>query len=82
MSRALSLLAAVAGWLVLSAGLLPAQNADLIFFNGKVPAVDNGFTVAQAVAVMGNMISAVGTDQAVLATAGPNTQKVDLKGHA
>ena len=61
--------------------LAQAQQApDLIFHNGKILTVDNNFTVAQAVAVTGNRITAVGTDQQVLVTAGPKTQKIDLKG--
>jgi predicted amidohydrolase YtcJ len=59
---------------------LQAQAPDLILFNGKVLTVDSNFSIAQAVAVAGNKISAVGSDQEVLATAGANTQKIDLKG--
>ena len=59
---------------------LGAEEPDLILHNGKVLTVDDSFSVAQAVAITGNKISAVGTDQEVLATAGPNTQKIDLEG--
>lgn len=61
-------------------GRLAAQAPDTIFHNGKVLTVDGNFTIAQAVAVTGNKISAVGTNEAVLAAAGANTQKIDLKG--
>ncbi|MSO20397.1 MAG: hypothetical protein EXQ56_08015 [Acidobacteria bacterium] len=57
-----------------------AQTADTIFFNGKIVTVDNSFSIAQGVAVAGNKITAVGTNEQVLALAGPNTQKIDLKG--
>jgi predicted amidohydrolase YtcJ len=57
-----------------------AQAPDLILHNGKVLTVDNNFSIVQAVAVTGNKVSATGTDAALLATAGPNTQKIDLKG--
>src|SRR3990167_10411425 len=60
--------------------LLAQQPADLILHNGKVLTVDSNFSTAQAVAITSNKISAVGTDPAVLTTAGPNTQKIDLKG--
>ena len=60
--------------------LLSAQAPNYIFHNGKILTVDNNFSIAQAVAVTGNQITAVGTDTAVLATAGQNTQKIDLKG--
>ena len=56
------------------------QPADLILHNGKILTVDKDFSVAQAVAVAGNKIIAVGPDAQVLATAGPKTQKIDLKG--
>ena len=65
---------------LLSPGWLAAQAPDLILHNGKVLTVDSNFSVVQAVAVTANKISAVGTDAAVLATAGPGTQKIDLKG--
>jgi hypothetical protein len=72
-------------WLIcgvaVSPALLPAQQApNYIFHNGKILTVDNNFSIAQAVAVTGNQITAVGTDAAVLATAGQTTVKVDLKG--
>src|SRR5690349_1826666 len=78
-SKSIALLGAFAVLALLPAAL-SAQQADLILYNGKVVTVDSSFSIAQAVAVTGNKISAVGTDQAVLATAGPNTQKIDLKG--
>ncbi|MSO20400.1 MAG: hypothetical protein EXQ56_08030 [Acidobacteria bacterium] len=60
--------------------MLHAQAPDTILHNGKVLTVDNAFTIVQAVAITGNKISLTGTNEAVLATAGPNTQKIDLKG--
>ena len=69
--------------LLLVPSIIHAQQApDIIFHNGKILTVDGNFSIAQAVAVTGNRISAVGTDQQVLATAGPKTQKIDLKGRA
>jgi predicted amidohydrolase YtcJ len=62
------------------AATVRAQQADIILHNGKVLTVDKSFSIAQAVAITGNQISAVGTNESVLATAGPNTQKIDLKG--
>ena len=47
-----------------------AQHADVILHNGKVLTVDDNFTIVQAVAITGNKISATGTNEAVLATAG------------
>jgi predicted amidohydrolase YtcJ len=54
--------------------------ADLILHNGKILTVDASFSTAQAVAVTGNTITAVGSDADVMKLAGPNTQVIDLKG--
>ncbi len=78
--RASYVVVAIAAWMTLSSSRLSAQNADLIFYNGKVITFDSNDSIAQAVAITGNKITTVGTDQAVLATAGPNAQKIDLKG--
>ncbi len=56
------------------------QKADLILYNGKIVTVDSNFSMAQAVAISGNKIAAVGQDDEVLKLAGPNTSKIDLKG--
>ena len=56
--------------------------ADLILTNGKIITVDPTFTIAQAIAIAGDRILAVGPDAAVAAMAGPATRVVDLKGKA
>ena len=56
------------------------EDADLVLFNGKVITVDPSDAIAQAVAVKDGLILAVGTDAEILAHAGRNTQRVDLKG--
>lgn len=53
---------------------------DLILHNGKVVTVDEEFSIAEALAVQGDRITAVGTDSEVRALATPTTQLVDLKG--
>lgn len=63
-----------------SAGQSPAAPADIVLHNGKVLTVDKDFSIAQAIAITGNKITAVGPDPAVLQAAGPNTLKIDLKG--
>lgn len=55
-------------------------SADLILYNGKILTVDSNFSVAEAVAITGNRITAVGRNQEVLALAGPESQKIDLQG--
>ena len=61
--------------------LLGAADADLILRDGRLVRVDANFTVAQAVAIKGGKIVAVGSDEAVLRSErGPNSKIVDLKG--
>ncbi|MEO7143219.1 MAG: amidohydrolase family protein, partial [Bryobacteraceae bacterium] len=65
----------------LAAAPLSAANADLIFHNGKIVTVDANFSIAQAVAIKGNRIVAVGTNREVLAAErGPATRIIDLHG--
>jgi predicted amidohydrolase YtcJ len=54
--------------------------ADLVLLHGKIHTEDAARSVAQALAVRGNSIVAVGTDQAIGAFVGPATRSVDLKG--
>ena len=57
-----------------------AANADLVLLNGKVITVDAGDHVAQAVAIAGGKIIAVGTNAEVTKYAGPGTRRIDLLG--
>ena len=62
--------------------LLLAQQppADLILTNGKIVTVDERFSIAQAVAIRGDRILAVGANQEIARLAGPNTRRIDLGG--
>lgn len=53
---------------------------DVIFRGGPVLTVNAKDEVAQALALRDGIITAVGTEQAVLATKGPRTEVVDLQG--
>jgi predicted amidohydrolase YtcJ len=66
------------------AGLLRGQQPapDLILGNGKIITVDERFTIAQAVAIKGDRIVAVGTNQEMAQLAGPNTRRIDLMGRS
>jgi len=66
------------------AGMLRAQQAapDLVLSNGKIITVDERFTIAQAVAIKGDHIVAVGTNQEMNQLAGTNTRRIDLMGRA
>jgi predicted amidohydrolase YtcJ len=59
-----------------------AGQADLVLSNGKIITVDDRFTIAQAVAIRGDRIVAVGTSQEIARLAGPNTRRIDLGGKA
>ena len=81
------LIPAVAGALVAIVGatsLLEAQQVapDLILSNGKIITVDERFTIAQALAISGDRIVAVGTNQEINRLSGPSTRRIDLGGKA
>lgn len=54
--------------------------AHTIYHNGRIVTVDAGFTIAQAVAIRDGRFQAVGSNDAILAQAGPDTRIVDLGG--
>jgi hypothetical protein len=58
----------------------PAEPADLVITNGKVVTVEDGAADAQAIAVRGSRIVAVGTNAAIKPLVGPKTQMIDVKG--
>lgn len=64
------------------AAMLHAQQPppDLVLVNGKVLTVDDRFTIAQAVAIRGAHIVAVGTTQEITRLSGPQTRRIDLSG--
>ena len=72
--------------LAISVGRLAAQQstppADMILHNGKILTVDSNFTIAEAIAIRGNQVAAVGTNQQILALGGSNTKTIDLKGRS
>ena len=64
--------------------VVPAQQLapDVILSNGKIITVDERFSVAQAIAIRGDRIVAVGTDAEVAKLASPATRRIDLRGRA
>ncbi len=62
------------------AAQVTAQVPDLILHNGKVVTVDKRFSIAEALAIRGDRIIAVGDDVEVVGLAGPDTQQIDLAG--
>ena len=60
--------------------ITPGQEADTLFFNGKIFTVDTRDTQAQALAIRDGVIQAVGNDADLMAFSGSATQKIDLGG--
>jgi len=54
--------------------------ADLVLKNGNIITVDASFTIAEAIAIAGDRIVAVGSEAAVTAHTVPGTRIIDLKG--
>ncbi|MEX0912328.1 MAG: amidohydrolase family protein, partial [Gemmatimonadota bacterium] len=71
-----------AGLALLATATARAQelSPDVIYYNAKVVTVNEAFDIAEAVAIEGDRIAAVGNDQEVLAHAGRATRRVDLAG--
>lgn len=55
---------------------------DLVLTNGKIITVDSAFSIAEAIAVQGERISAVGRSLDLHSLIGPGTRVIDLKGKA
>ena len=53
---------------------------NLIFYNGQIITADDDETIVRAVAIRDGKFLAVGTDDRVLRLAGPDTQRIDLRG--
>ncbi len=67
---------------VLSLALLSvaarAQTADTVLLNGKIVTVDDRFTIAEAIAIRGGRVVAVGTTADIEKLKGPQTRVIDL----
>ena len=58
----------------------PQRPADLVLRNGRVVTVDPARPEAQAVAIQGDRIAAVGTNEEISRLIGPGTEVIDLAG--
>src|SRR5262245_47522151 len=76
----LRVLALAAAALIAAADQRSAVVADMVMTNGTVITVDARDSVAQALAIAGGKIVAVGTDRQIQAFVGPNTTRIDLHG--
>lgn len=73
-----ALAGALAGWM--PAASRAQDTATRVFTGGRILTVDKDFSEAQAIAVRGNKILAVGSDPDVREAAGKGAEIVDLKG--
>src|SRR3990172_3709956 len=58
----------------------PIANADILFTDGAILTMDDANSIAQAIAVQGNKIIAVGNNEEVLQYRGDNTIVINLEG--
>ncbi|NNE37275.1 MAG: hypothetical protein HKN08_03135, partial [Gammaproteobacteria bacterium] len=56
--------------------------ADLVLYNGQVLSVDANFSVHEAIAVRDGKVLALGSSNDMLSLAGPETERVDLRGRS
>jgi len=63
-----------------SANAQQAASADLVIVHGRVWTVDHAHPQAEAVAIQGSRIVAVGTDVEIAKWVGPATKKIDAQG--
>jgi len=54
--------------------------ADMVMINGNIIAVDNAFTDAQGIAIIGDRIAAVGSNDEIAIFVGNETEVIDLAG--
>jgi predicted amidohydrolase YtcJ len=63
-----------------SFALAGASDIDLILHNGRIVTVDEAFSIKQAMAIQGNHIQAVGSDEEILRLKTSRTELLDLEG--
>src|SRR5262245_19429197 len=73
-------LCVVVGLFALKMASAVAAPPDLILHHGKIVTVDKSFSVHEAIAIEGNKILQVGTNETVLSLKGDVTKLVDLRG--
>jgi hypothetical protein len=60
--------------------LLAQESPDQIFLNGKIATVDDFFSISEAVAIKGERILAVGTNEEIESLSEPSTPRTNLGG--
>src|SRR5882724_11594193 len=72
-------IAALGSMLAAAPPAFAAERADTILLNGRIITVDQRFSVAEAIAIRGGRIAAVGKNADVLEHQGAGTKVIDLK---
>ena len=70
------------GFILLASATAVAQSADTVYYNGRVITMWTAHPVVEAFSIRGNCFLKAGSNDEVMKTAGPHTQKVDLHGHS
>ena len=73
----------IAAFALMLFGATPAAAqtpADIILVNGKIVTVDDRFTIAEAIAIRGQRIVAVGSNAEIGKLRGPQTRTIELAG--
>jgi len=60
----------------------PVESADIIFYNGQIITIEASNPSVEALAVKGNTILALGSEEEILALQDQHTQLIDLQGAA
>jgi len=79
-AKAFIVAAVAAGWAIGAAPQPQPIPVDLVLNNGKIVTVDANDSMAQAVAITGGRIVAVGSNEAIRSRIGPSTRVIDLRG--
>ena len=65
---------------LLHTAAIAQEEPDVILINGKVVTVDDYFSIREAIAIRGDRIAAVGSDEEIRDLAGPESEVIDLGG--
>jgi predicted amidohydrolase YtcJ len=82
MTRQILIVVGIVGAISAISAQQSSRQADLVLTNGKIVTVDERFTIAQAVAIAGDRILAVGTNDEINRLAGPGARRIDLRGRS
>src|SRR5690242_9729376 len=79
MNRSLAVVGVAMAMLTSLQAAMPSLAPDLILFNAAAHTMNQAQPLAEALAVKGNRIVAVGSSANIRALAGPNSRQIDAK---